>query len=138
MRIIRELAEDESIYLVNSINPFRIEGQKTVAAELLQQCAWRVPDHVVVPGGNLGNSTAFGKGFNELFKLGVIDRVPHLHVVQADGAAPFAELFARHEQGSPAQNSSSTLTPIKHPLRNLELNLLGMSVSWQKALRASL
>src|SRR5882672_687964 len=56
MRVVRELAEDESIYLVNSINPFRIEGQKTVAAELLQQCAWQVPDHVVVPGGNLGNS----------------------------------------------------------------------------------
>ena len=74
MRVIRELAEDPSIYLVNSINPFRIEGQKTVAAELLQQRAWKVPDHVVVPGGNLGNSSAFGKGFRELKDLGLIDR----------------------------------------------------------------
>src|SRR2546425_12503634 len=80
MRVIRELAEDESIYLVNSINPFRIEGQKTVAAELAQQSAWQVPDHVVMPGGNLGNSTAFGKGFKELFDLGVISRQPRLHV----------------------------------------------------------
>lgn len=67
MRVISELAEDESIYLVNSINPFRIEGQKTVAAELLHQRGWRVPDHVVMPGGNLGNSSALGKGF----KVGV-------------------------------------------------------------------
>ncbi len=115
MRIIRELAEDESIYLVNSINPFRIEGQKTVAAELLQQCAWQVPDHVVVPGGNLGNSAAFGKGFRELFELGVIDRLPRLQVVQADGAAPFAQLFARLEQDSTVEDSTTSLTPIKHP-----------------------
>src|SRR6266550_3110231 len=95
MRVIRELAEDESIYLVNSINPFRIEGQKTVAAELLHQRGWRVPDHVVMPGGNLGNSSAFGKGFRELRDLGLIDRLPRLTVVQAEGAAPFAHLFSR-------------------------------------------
>ena len=87
MRVIRELAEDESIYLVNSINPFRIEGQKTVAAELLHQRGWRVPDHVVVPGGNLGNSTAFGKGFAELLDLGLIDRLPRPECVQAEGPA---------------------------------------------------
>src|SRR3984893_11065417 len=69
MRVVRELAEDESIYLVNSINPFRLEGQKTVAAELMQQLDWQVPDHVVVPGGNLGNSSAFGKGFREMQQL---------------------------------------------------------------------
>jgi threonine synthase len=84
---------DESIYLVNSINPFRLEGQKTVAAELLQQLDWQVPDHVVVPGGNLGNSSAFGKGFKELQQLGLIDRLPQLSVVQAQGAAPFAQLW---------------------------------------------
>ena len=90
MRAVREVAEDESIYLVNSINPFRIEGQKTVAAEMLEQLAWAVPDHVVVPGGNLGNSSALGKGFKELYDLGVIERLPRLSVVQAEGAAPFA------------------------------------------------
>ena len=101
MRVVRELSEDESIYLVNSINPFRIEGQKTVAAELLQQLDWQVPDHLVVPGGNLGNSSAFGKGFWELRELGLIDRLPQISVVQAEGAAPFAHLFARHESAAP-------------------------------------
>src|SRR6266581_512633 len=136
MRIIRELAEDESIYLVNSINPFRIEGQKTVAAELLQQCAWQVPDHVVVPGGNLGNSAAFGKGFRELFELGVIDRLPRLQVVQADGAAPFAQLFARLEQDSTVEDSTTSLTPIKHPQTLATAIKIGAPVSWKKALRA--
>ena len=136
MRIIRELAEDESIYLVNSINPFRIEGQKTVAAELLQQCAWQVPDHVVVPGGNLGNSAAFGKGFKELLELGVIDHLPRLQVVQAEGAAPFAELFARREQDSTADDFSANLIPVKHPQTLATAIKIGAPVSWKKALRA--
>ncbi len=135
MRIIRELAADESIYLVNSINPFRIEGQKTVAAELLQQSAWEVPDHVVVPGGNLGNSAAFGKGFRELFELGVVDHVPRLHVIQAEGAAPLAELFARREQNSTADDLSETLIPVKHPQTLATAIKIGAPVSWKKALR---
>ena len=102
MRAVRELAEDESVYLVNSINPFRIEGQKTVAFELAEQISWRVPDHVVVPGGNLGNSSALGKGFKELFDLGLIQRLPRLSVVQAEGAAPFARMFARGADGERA------------------------------------
>ncbi|MGH9972004.1 MAG: threonine synthase [Pyrinomonadaceae bacterium] len=129
MRVIRELAEDESTYLVNSINPFRIEGQKTVAAELLHQRDWRVPDHVVVPGGNLGNSTAFGKGFKELADLGLIDRLPRLTVVQAQGAAPFAQLF---------ESGTDLLTPIEHPQTLASAIKIGAPVSWQKALRAVL
>ncbi len=78
MRLVRELGEEESAYLVNSINPFRIEGQKTVAAELMEQLDWQVPDHLVVPGGNLGNSTALGKGLTELLELGLIQRLPKL------------------------------------------------------------
>ena len=66
-----------------------------MAAELLQQLDWQVPDHVVVPGGNLGNSSAFGKGFRELQQLGLIDRLPQLTVVQAEGSAPFTRLFKR-------------------------------------------
>jgi threonine synthase len=127
MRVIRELAEDESIYLVNSINPFRIEGQKTVAAELLHQRGWRVPDHVVMPGGNLGNSSAFGKGFKELKDLGLIDRLPKLTVVQAEGAAPFANLFG---------SESDVLTPIEHPQTLATAIKIGAPVSWQKALRS--
>ena len=94
MRLIQELGDDPSIYVANSINPFRIEGQKTVAFELMEQCLWQVPDHVVVPGGNMGNSTALGKGFQELLDLGLIDRLPKLSVIQAEGAAPVARLFA--------------------------------------------
>ncbi len=134
MRVIRELAEDKSIYLVNSINPFRIEGQKTVAAELAQQCTWQAPDHVVMPGGNLGNSSALGKGFQELFDLGLIDRLPHLHVVQADGAAPFAQLYAQYEQEIPTQNPS--LTPVKNPETLATAIKIGDPVSWKKALGA--
>jgi threonine synthase len=129
MRVIRELAEDESIYLVNSINPFRIEGQKTVAVELLHQREWRVPDHVVVPGGNLGNSSALGKGFKELKDLGLIDCLPRLSVVQAEGAAPFASLFG---------SQSDVLTPIEHPQTLATAIKIGAPVSWKKALRAVL
>jgi len=129
MRVIRELAEDESIYLVNSINPFRIEGQKTVAAELLHQRGWRVPDHVVVPGGNLGNSSALGKGFKELKNLGLIDRLPQLTVVQAEGAAPFASLFG---------SDSEVLKPVENPQTLATAIKIGAPVSWQKALRAVL
>ncbi|HYE65695.1 MAG TPA: threonine synthase, partial [Pyrinomonadaceae bacterium] len=144
MRVIRELAEDESIYLVNSINPFRIEGQKTVAAELLQQCAWRVPDHLVLPGGNLGNSSAFGKGLMELYELGLIDRWPRLSVVQAEGAAPFADLFARHlrendqDEGLLDQSLSSSLTPVAQPQTLATAIKIGAPVSWKKAWRAVL
>jgi threonine synthase len=129
MRMIRELAEDPSIYLVNSINPFRIEGQKTVAAELLQQLDWKAPDHVVLPGGNLGNSSALGKGFRELLDLGVIDRLPQLTVVQAEGAAPFAHLFATRT------DQKATLTPISDPQTLASAIKIGAPVSWPKALR---
>src|SRR5580704_5731586 len=80
MRIVRELAEDGSLYLVNSLNPMRVEGQKTVSFEMMEQRGWRVPDHVVVPGGNLGNISALGKGFIELSRWGLIDRLPRFSV----------------------------------------------------------
>lgn len=126
MNKIRELSEDESIYLVNSINPFRIEGQKTVAFELAEQLEWRVPDHLVMPGGNLGNSSAFGKGFRELLKSGLIDRQPKITVVQAEGAAPFARFYSHHEHGFVNEEHPQTLaSAIK----------IGAPVSWQKAWR---
>jgi threonine synthase len=150
MRVIRELASDESIYLVNSINPFRLEGQKTVAAELVQQCGWTAPDHLVVPGGNLGNSSALGKGLMELFELGVIDRLPQLWVVQAEGAAPFAEMFSRdvraaasemtREAGceTSADNAAfeGVLKPFASPRTLATAIKIGAPVSWKKALRA--
>jgi threonine synthase len=128
MNLIRELAEDESVYLVNSINPFRIEGQKTVAFELAEQLDWRMPDHLVVPGGNLGNSSAFGKGFRELFESGLIKTQPKITVVQAEGAAPFARFYSDSEHESFVND--------EHPQTLASAIKIGAPVSWQKAWRA--
>jgi len=138
MRLIREIAEDPSIYLANSINPFRIEGQKTVAFELMEQCEWRVPDHVVVPGGNMGNSSALGKGFEEMRQLGLIERLPKLSVIQAEGAGPLARLFASL-QGEPKSDRTSIpeeLTPVENPQTLATAIKIGSPVSWEKALRS--
>jgi threonine synthase len=131
MRLIRELSEDGSLYLVNSINPFRIEGQKTVAFELAEQLEWDVPDHLVVPGGNLGNSSAFGKGFRELLSLGLIKRMPRISVVQAVDASPFAKFFA-------ARQDSVNLPFVDelNPRTLASAIKIGAPVSWKKALRA--
>src|SRR5207245_1176666 len=92
-----ELADQASerlgVYLLNSVNPFRLEGQKTIVFELLQQLSWDPPDWIVVPAGNLGNTAAFGKALEEGRAWGLIDRVPRLAAVQAEGAAPFASSF---------------------------------------------
>ncbi|MDQ3695959.1 MAG: threonine synthase [Chloroflexota bacterium] len=93
LALLRELTGTYQIYLVNSVNPFRLEGQKTIVFELLEQRDWRVPDVFVIPGGNLGNTAAFGKALTELLGVGLIDRLPRLVVVQAAGAAPFAGYF---------------------------------------------
>jgi threonine synthase len=74
------------VYQLNSINPFRLEGQKTLAIELLEQLDWQVPDHIIVPGGNLGNSSAIGKALLEMRELGLIPKLPRLSVIQAEGA----------------------------------------------------
>jgi threonine synthase len=127
MNAIRELAEDDSVYLVNSINPFRIEGQKTVAFELAEQLAWAAPDHLILPGGNLGNSSAFGKGFRELMESGLIDRQPKITVVQAAGAAPFARFYSHDRSEFVNEEDPKTLaSAIK----------IGAPVSWRKAWRA--
>jgi threonine synthase len=128
MHVIRELSEDGSVYLVNSINPFRIEGQKTVAFELAEQLEWRVPDHLVLPGGNLGNSSAFGKGFRELLNSGLIDRLPKITVVQAAGAAPFARFYSDRE--------SKIFVNEEHPQTLASAIKIGAPVSWPKAWRA--
>ena len=127
MNVIRELSEDDSVYLVNSINPFRIEGQKTVAFELAEQLEWQVPDHLILPGGNLGNSSAFGKGFRELLSCGLIDRQPKITVIQAEGASPFASYYA-----DPSQNFVNE----DHPKTLASAIKIGAPVSWQKAWRA--
>ena len=83
MALVQEVCRELNIYLLNSINPFRIEGQKAIGFEILQQLDWQVPDWFVIPGGNLGNNTALSKGMKELYDLGIIDKIPRLAVIQA-------------------------------------------------------
>ncbi|HET8648652.1 MAG TPA: threonine synthase, partial [Gemmatimonadales bacterium] len=94
LRLLEESSQELGVYLLNSINPFRLEGQKTIVLELLQQFGWDPPDWLVVPAGNLGNTAAFGKALREARAWGLIDRTPRLVAVQAAGAAPFARSFA--------------------------------------------
>ncbi len=96
MARVRQVAERLGIYLMNSINPFRLEGQKTIMYRVLEALAWEPPDWIVVPGGNLGNSSAFGKAFIELKHLGLIDRVPRLAVINASGAETLHQLVMTH------------------------------------------
>lgn len=101
LRLVEEASAKLGVYLLNSINPFRLEGQKTIVLELLQQMGWDPPAWIVVPAGNLGNLSAFGKALREMHEYGVIKRMPRLVGVQADGAAPFVRSFeegfrARH------------------------------------------
>ncbi len=86
LRLLQELVLRAPVYQLNSINPFRLEGQKTLAIELLEQLDWQPPDHIIVPGGNLGNSSAIGKALLEMRDLGLISRLPKLSVIQAEGA----------------------------------------------------
>ena len=89
---VREICEQYPIYLCNSVNPFRLEGQKTIMLRVLEGLGWKVPDWIVVPGGNLGNCSAFGKAFQELEYLGLIDRIPRLAIINASGAHTLEQL----------------------------------------------
>ncbi len=93
MARVREVCRDLGIYLVNSINPFRLEGQKSIMYRVLEGLRWQVPDWIVVPGGNLGNSSAFGKAFSELHCLGLIDRIPRIAIINASGADTLYQLY---------------------------------------------
>ena len=95
MARVKEVTRELGIYLVNSVNPFRLEGQKTIMFRVLEGLRWEVPDWIVVPGGNLGNSSAFGKAFGELKQLGLIDRVPRMAVINAAGANTLFELVEK-------------------------------------------
>jgi threonine synthase len=128
MRLVRELADETDLYLLNSINPFRLEGQKTIIIEMMEQCEWQVPDWIVLPGGNLGNTSAFGKALHEMAELKFIDRVPRLAVIQAEGAAPFYELFTSSDK--------SALRSLAQPATLATAIRIGNPISWKKALRA--
>jgi threonine synthase len=125
LAIVRQIADRMGIYLLNSINPFRIEGQKSIMVEMMDQRDWKSPDWVVLPGGNLGNASAFGKALREMLQLGLIDRLPRLAVVQAEGSAPFYEQV---QSGAPKLNA------VGHPETLATAIKIGDPVSWPKAL----
>ena len=125
LALVRALAERLGIYLLNSINPFRIEGQKSIVIEMMDQLDWNPPDWIVLPGGNLGNVSAFGKGLREMLELGFIERSPRLAVVQAEGASPFYE-YMRDQGRTPFQANS-------HPETLATAIKIGDPVSWPKA-----
>lgn len=126
LALVRRIAERLGIYLLNSINPFRIEGQKTIMVEMMDQRDWREPDWVVLPGGNLGNTSAFGKALREMLQLGLIARLPRLAVIQAEGSAPFYDLFHREDRAH--------LPRVEHPETLATAIKIGDPVSWPKAL----
>ncbi|HEX2908407.1 MAG TPA: threonine synthase [Phototrophicaceae bacterium] len=126
MKLVREVADKLGIYVLNSINPFRLEGQKTIMIEAIQQLRWRVPDWIVCPGGNLGNSSAFGKALHELYELGLIDRLPRLAIIQAEGANPLYRSFQQGLDSLEPVHAETIATAIK----------IGNPVSYVKARRA--
>lgn len=127
MHVLNEVVQRAPVYLLNSINPYRLEGQKTTAIELLEQLDWQVPDHIIVPGGNLGNSSALGKALIEMKELGLISKLPKLSIIQAEGANPLY-LSWRDNQGDSidAVHAETLATAIR----------IGNPASWKKAVRA--
>lgn len=127
IELLQELARRHDLYILNSLNSIRLEGQKTIAFELLQQLDWEPPDWVVVPVGNAGNISAIGKGFLELRALGIVDRVPRLAGVQAEAAAPLARAFRAGADRAAAVRAGATLASAIR---------IGNPVSARKALAA--
>jgi threonine synthase len=127
MRLVQELASREGVYLANSMNSLRLEGQKTVAIELAQQLDWDVPDWVIIPGGNLGNVSALGAGFEMLLALGLVTKRPRICVAQAANAAP---LYASYTRGW------AELEPVKAKTTLASAIQIGNPVSFKKAVRA--
>jgi threonine synthase len=126
MRVLNEVVQRSPVYLLNSVNPYRIEGQKTAAIEMMEQFDWQPPDHVIVPGGNLGNSSALGKAFLEMKDLGFIAKVSKLSVIQAEGANPLVR--------SVREYGKKNLIPV--PAETMATAIrIGNPASWKKAIR---
>ena len=125
MALVQELCAAESVYLLNSVNPFRIEGQKAIGFEILQDLGWEVPDWIVLPGGNLGNNSALSKGMSELYALGLIDKLPRMAIVQAAGANPLSRAYAAGTRELDPVAAKTVATAIQ----------IGNPVSWRKCWR---
>ena len=126
MRLVREVCDELGIYLLNSLNPFRVEGQKAIIFELVQQRGWQVPDWIVFPAGNLGNTAAFGKALHELKEVGLIARLPRLAAVQARGANPFFRSFVGGFRQREQVSARTVATAIR----------IGNPVSHERAVRS--
>lgn len=126
MGLVQELSSSTDLYLMNSINPYRLEGQKTVMLSLFEQLNWQIPDRIVVPGGNLGNSSSYGKALIELKELGFIDKIPRVTIIQAAGASPLYRTLV---------SSSSELLPVEDAFTLASAIKIGRPISWKKALR---
>jgi threonine synthase len=127
LRVVRKLSSIYPLYLLNSVNPYRLEGQRTLAYEVYEQLGYRVPDVVVVPVGNAGNISAIWKGFKELKSLGLVDKTPRMIGVQAEGAAPLARTL---------QENSDELLKVPNPETVATAIRIGAPVNWKKALKA--
>src|SRR5271166_1890069 len=126
VRVLAEIVRRAPVYLLNSVNPYRLEGQKTPALEIAEELEWQVPDHLIVPGGNLANSSALGKAFLEMKHLGLTDRVPKISIVQAEGANPLYR--------SMQANNGQSITPVEAHTRASAIRI-GNPASWRKAVR---
>jgi threonine synthase len=126
VRVLNEVVERMPVYLLNSINPYRVEGQKTLAFELLEQFAWDPPDHIIVPGGNLANSSAIGKALLEMKQLGFISRLPRISVIQAEGANPLVRTMR--------ENNGEKLISVHADTMATAIRI-GNPASWKKAVR---
>jgi threonine synthase len=126
LRLLQELVKRAPVYQLNSINPFRIEGQKTLALELLEQFNWEPPDHIIVPGGNLGNSSAIGKALLEMLDIGLIPHLPRLSIIQAEGANALVRTL--REAGG------THLISVQAETRATAIRI-GNPASWQKAVK---
>ncbi|MGA9075280.1 MAG: threonine synthase [Candidatus Sulfotelmatobacter sp.] len=126
LRLLQELVRRAPVYQLNSINPFRLEGQKTLAIELLEQLDWQPPDHIIVPGGNLGNSSAIGKALLEMRDIGLILRLPKLSVVQAEGANALVRTLREAE--------GKRLISVQAETRATAIRI-GNPASWEKAVK---
>jgi len=126
LKLVREVSAALDMYVLNSVNPFRLEGQKTIMLEAIQQLRWQAPDWIVCPGGNLGNSSAFGKALYEMHQIGLIDRMPRLAVIQAEGANPLYQAYKRDFDRFEPVQAETVASAIK----------IGNPVNYPKAVRA--
>ena len=125
MRLVRQVCDELGIYLLNSLNPFRLEGQKSIVFEILQGFQWQPPDWIVLPAGNLGNTAAFGKALYEAQQLGLVERIPRIAAVQAEGASPFYQSYQTNFAEHKTVNAQTIATAIR----------IGNPVSYERAIR---